>query len=55
MMWCMKCDGRVFIDQVFSENNHIELFCISCGKRWMVEKAKGAFGAWLDKKARATI
>jgi hypothetical protein len=54
-MFCRKCAGRVFVDQVFSENNHTELFCIQCGKRWMVSKDKGAFGAWLDRKARSTL
>jgi hypothetical protein len=48
--------GRVFLDQVFSEHSHVELFCIQCGKRWMIDKEKGAFGAWLNKKvAKLTI
>lgn len=55
-MFCKKCaSGRVFIDQVFSENNHVELFCIQCGKRWMIDKTKGAFGVWLDKLVKSTI
>lgn len=68
-MYCKKCEtpvrnkkgevigmrqGRVFIDQVFSGNTHVELFCVRCGKRWMIDKTKGAFGAWLDRKARST-
>lgn len=67
-MFCRKCEapvrndkgkiiglrqGRVFLDKVFSEHNHIELFCIRCGKRWMINKEKGAFGAWLDRRARS--
>lgn len=67
-MFCKKCEapvydfkgkltgyrqGRVVVDQVFSEHNHVELFCIRCGKRWMVDKTKGAFGAWLDKTTRS--
>jgi hypothetical protein len=47
--------GRVFVDQVFSGNTHVELFCVRCGKRWMIDKTKGAFGAWLDRKVRSTI
>jgi len=42
----MKCNGRVFIDRVFSERRHIELFCIQCGSRWMLDK-KNKFAAWL--------
>jgi hypothetical protein len=51
-MFCKKCAGRVFVDSVFSENNHVELFCIRCGKRWMISKEKGVFGSWLTSVAR---
>jgi hypothetical protein len=50
MMYCTKCDGRVFVDRVFSQKLHIELFCIMCGKRWMVNKDRSALGRWLEKK-----
>lgn len=59
-MFCRKCatdkrqGGRVFVDQVFSEHNHVELFCIQCGKRWMIDKTKGAFGVWLDRTRSLT-
>jgi hypothetical protein len=49
-MWCGKCSGRVFIDRVFSQKLHMELFCIMCGRRWMCNKETSAFGKWLDKK-----
>lgn len=48
-MNCKKCSGRVFVDRAFSEKKHIELFCISCGCRWMLDKEKNRFGAWLMK------
>ena len=51
-MWCKKCDGRVFIDRVFSQKLHAELFCILCGRRWMVNKETNALGRWLDQKDR---
>jgi hypothetical protein len=50
IMWCIKCRGRVFVDRVFSQKLHIELFCIMCGKRWMINKETSAFGRWLDQK-----
>ena len=53
IMWCGKCQGRVFVDRVFSQKLHIELFCILCGKRWMINKETSAFGRWLDEKERA--
>lgn len=49
-MHCKKCDGRVFVDRVFSQKLHMELFCIMCGKRWMINKDTNAFGRWLEKK-----
>lgn len=52
MMTCQKCDGRVFVDRVFSQKLHMELFCIMCGKRWMVNKDTSAFGRWLEQKDR---
>lgn len=51
-MFCMKCSGRVFIDRVFSKNLHTELFCIMCGKRWMINKEVNRFGKWLERKER---
>jgi len=49
-MTCGKCKGRVFVDRVFSQNIRVELFCVMCGKRWMVRKELNRFGAWLAKK-----
>ena len=52
-MWCGKCGGRVFVDRVFSQKLHMELYCIMCGKRWMINKETSAFGRWLDQKEEA--
>lgn len=49
MMKCNKCQGRVFLDRVFSQKLHVELFCILCGKRWMVNKDTSALGRWLEQ------
>jgi hypothetical protein len=49
-MWCVKCNGRVFIDRVFSQKLHIELYCIMCGKRWMINRESSKLGKWLDQK-----
>ena len=50
MMKCQKCNGRVFVDRVFSQLTSMELFCIMCGKRWMVSKETSRFGKWLNEK-----
>ena len=49
-MWCRKCNGRVFIDRVFSQKMHIELYCVMCGKRWMINRESSKLGKWLDQK-----
>lgn len=48
-MKCSKCSGRVFVDRVFSQKLHVELFCIMCGKRWMLNKDRSALGRWLEQ------
>ena len=53
MLKCKKCKGRVFVDRVYSQNLRIELFCVLCGKRWMV-KRDNRFGAWLAKNEEVT-
>lgn len=27
----------------------MEMFCVMCGKRWMINKETSAFGKWLDQ------
>lgn len=49
-MTCVRCGGRVFIDRVFSQKLHIELFCILCGKRWMINKETNRLAKWLENK-----
>jgi hypothetical protein len=49
MMNCAKCNGRVFVDRVFSQKSHIELFCVMCGKRWMLNKNTSRLAIWLEK------
>lgn len=48
-MKCRKCGGRVCVDRIFSEKKHLELFCMLCGKRWMLDKEKNVFASWLLK------
>jgi hypothetical protein len=50
MMKCDRCSGRVFIDRVFSQKLHIELFCILCGRRWMINRETNRFGRWLSQR-----
>lgn len=52
-MTCKNCTGRVFIDRVFSQKLHIELFCILCGKRWMINKETNRLAKWLEEQENA--
>lgn len=52
MMKCGKCKGRVFIDRVFSQKLHVEMFCIMCGKRWMINKDTSPLGRWIERKEK---
>jgi hypothetical protein len=49
MMHCAKCKGRVFVDRVFSQKSHIELFCVMCGRRWSLNKNTNGLAKWLEK------
>ena len=49
-MKCGKCGGRVFIDRLLSEKQHIDMACIMCGKRWMLNKEKNRLAAWLYRQ-----
>jgi DNA-directed RNA polymerase subunit RPC12/RpoP len=55
MMTCKSCNGRVFVDRVFSQKLHIELFCIMCGKRWMLNKDSNELGRWLEDQEKAKL
>lgn len=44
-----KCGGSVFVDRVFSHELRLDLFCLTCGKRWFIKRDKGAFGPWLSR------
>lgn len=49
-MYCHKCQGRVFVDRVFTSDIRMELFCSMCGKRWMLKNNKNGFTEWLHRK-----
>jgi len=50
-MFCKKCKGRVLVDRSLCEDTHVELYCLSCGKRWSLNHPQnhGSFGVWIQK------
>jgi hypothetical protein len=58
MIKCLKCNkGRMFVDRVFLSHNHLELYCLACGKREMYQNPErhGKRSAWImnSEKIRA--
>ena len=51
-MKCRRCNGRVFLDRVFSDNKNFETSCILCGDRRYIAK-ETELGLWLTKKEQA--
>jgi hypothetical protein len=35
IMACSKCSSKMFVDRVFLTHDHIELYCLKCGRREM--------------------
>lgn len=54
-MKCKRCRGRVFVDRVYSQQLRVELFCIMCGKRWMIKKDGNRFGLWLEEAEKSLL
>ena len=56
-MWCKKCSGRVLVDRVFSSETHVELYCFTCGKRWIFNHPQniGSFALWIWKMERQVL
>lgn len=55
MIRCIKCNGRVFVDRVFLTEQHLELYCLLCGKRetYPHPDSKGRRARWIMEKERA--
>ncbi len=60
MLKCNRCNGRMFIDRIYSSPMHLETYCILCGNRKFFNPPESSEeGKWLLKKeqlkAKATI
>ncbi len=51
MISCKKCNGRMFVDRQYTELNHLEIYCISCGLRvFFHPPSHTSEGQWLLKR-----
>jgi hypothetical protein len=48
-MKCERCEGRLFLDRVFTDNMSFEVACLHCGDRKFISK-KSEMGMWLAKR-----
>lgn len=55
MIKCIKCSGKMFVDRVYLSNDHLELYCFTCGKREMYPHpdSKGKKIKWIMDLERA--
>lgn len=37
-MNCQRCEGRMFLDRVFTDNKNFEMYCLLCGSRKFIGK-----------------
>jgi len=50
-MRCVKCNGKIFIDRQYSTKEHLEVYCIICGKRKFYHPPDSTQeGTWLIKR-----
>lgn len=56
MITCNKCKGKIFVDRVFTTPEYLELYCLLCGKREMIQhpESKGKREKWIMQMERMT-
>ena len=52
MMVHSRCNGRLFLDRVFTDNTSFEVACLHCGERKFIKK-QTEFGQWLARMEAA--
>lgn len=49
MIVCRRCNGRAFLDRVYTDNKNFETSCILCGDRRFIGK-ETEIGQWIQKQ-----
>jgi hypothetical protein len=54
---CSKCSGRMLVDRVFLSYDHLEVYCLVCGKREMFNHPDkhGEVPRWIMKVEKARL
>jgi 5-methylcytosine-specific restriction endonuclease McrA len=54
MIFCKRCNGRMFVDRQYSNVNHLETFCMLCGSRnFFHPPSESERGRWLLQKEKS--
>ncbi len=49
------CGGRIFVDRAFSSESLVEIACVECGWRKMIDPAKNALARLLVRAERKFV
>lgn len=49
------CGGRVFVDRAFSSDSLIEIACLKCGVRHILDPDKNPLARWLVKQEKKFV
>ena len=53
-MNCKKCNGKMFVDRIHSNTDHLETYCIRCGNRKFYHPpSDSSEGTWLLQKEKS--
>jgi hypothetical protein len=60
MIYCKRCNGRMFVDRQYSSSVHIETYCVKCGSRTFYHPpSHSKDGQWIlnqeNLRAKTTI
>ena len=54
MIFCKKCNGRMFVDRQYSSVDHLETFCMLCGSRnFFHPPSESGQGRWILQKEKS--
>jgi predicted nucleic acid-binding Zn-ribbon protein len=52
-MTCKRCEGKMFVDRIHSNIDHLETYCVKCGSRKFYHPpSESAEGKWLLQKEK---
>jgi RNase P subunit RPR2 len=52
-MTCKRCEGKMFVDRIHSNIDHLETYCVKCGNRKFYHPpSESVEGKWLLQKEK---